>query len=110
MWLPRLTMLQIRSGITPTPCCAIPCSRAAFNRSRPYKAGAVGLALWFFVGVHHSHRIKLTGEIPRIAAFNRKLVYPALQGDGLILLIRRTGCRYLGSIEQCFHWKTFALL
>ena len=53
----------MRSGNTPTLCCATPCARAAFNRSRPYKAGAVGLALWFFIGVHRSRTIKLTGEI-----------------------------------------------
>ena len=100
----------MRSGNTPTLCCATPCARAAFSRSRPYKAGAVRLALWYFVGVHRSRTIKLTGEIPRFAVSNRKTVYPALEGYGLISVIRRNGSRYLGSIEQGFHWKTFALL
>ncbi len=110
MWAPRLMMPPKRSGNTPTLCCAKPCSRAAFNRSRPYKAGAVGLALWFFIGVHRSRTIKLTGEIVGFAACNRKMVCPELEGEGLISVIRRNGGRYLGLIEQCFHWKTFALL
>jgi len=62
----------------------------------PGKAGAVGLALWFLVGVTGSRTIKLTGEVERIAACNRKTVYQALtalEGASLISVTRRSGAR-----------------
>ena len=62
----------------------------------PGKAGAVGLALWFLVGVKCARTIRLTGEVERIAGCNRKTVYQALaalEGAGLISVTRRSGAR-----------------
>lgn len=67
----------------------------------PGKAGAVGLALWFLVGVKSSRTIKLTGEVERIAACDRKAVYPALtalETAGLIAVERRPGARAVVTI------------
>lgn len=64
--------------------------------SLPGKAGAVGLALWFLVGVQKNRTIKLTGEVERAAACNRKAVYQALsalEGAGLVAVERRRGAR-----------------
>lgn len=68
----------------------------------PGKAGAVGLALWFLVGVQKSRTIKLTGEVTRIAGCNRKTVYhalSALEGAGLVVVQRRRGARPTVSIS-----------
>lgn len=67
----------------------------------PGKAGAVGLALWFLVGVQKSRTIKLTGEVERIAACDRKTVYPALaalETAGLITVERKSGARAVATI------------
>ncbi|MDP1527682.1 MAG: hypothetical protein Q8M20_17910 [Rhodocyclaceae bacterium] len=64
----------------------------------PGKAGAVGLALWFLVGVQGSRTVKLTGEVERIAGCGRKAVYQALNAlerTGLIICTRRPGARML---------------
>lgn len=62
----------------------------------PGKAGAVGLALWFLVGVQGSRTVKLTGEVERIAGCGRKAVYQALDAlaaAGLIDCNRKAGAR-----------------
>jgi hypothetical protein len=62
----------------------------------PGKAGAVGMALWFLVGVQGSRKVKLTGEVEVIAGCGRKAVYralDALQAAGLIDSARKTGAR-----------------
>lgn len=67
----------------------------------PGKAGAVGLALWFLVGVQKARTIKLTGEVERIAACDRKTVYPALaalETAGLITVERKSGARAVATI------------
>ncbi|MHB9100700.1 MAG: hypothetical protein ACYC2E_04220 [Sulfuricella sp.] len=68
----------------------------------PGKSGAVGLALWFLVGVKSSRTIKLTGEVERIAVCNRKAVYTALaalETAGLITMVeRKMGARAVVAI------------
>lgn len=67
----------------------------------PGKAGSVGLALWFLVGVKSSRTIKLTGEVEQIAACDRKALYPALtalETAGLITVERRPGARAVVAI------------
>jgi hypothetical protein len=62
----------------------------------PGKAGAVGLALWFLVGVRGAKVIKLTGEIERIAACKRQAKYQALtalEEAGLISVKQTPGAR-----------------
>lgn len=62
----------------------------------PGKAGAVGMALWFLVGVQGSRTVKLTGEVEKIASCGRKAVYQALDAlaaAGLISCNRKTGAR-----------------
>ncbi len=44
----------------------------------PGKAGAVGMTLWFLVGVQGARTVKLTGEVEKIAGCGRKAVYHAL--------------------------------
>jgi hypothetical protein len=70
--------------------------------SLPGKARAVGLALWFLVGVKRSMTIKITGQIEEIAACGRKAVYSALdalESAGLIRKSNAPGCR--PTIEIC---------
>lgn len=70
----------------------------------PGKAGAVGLALWFLVGVQSSRTVKLTGEVEKIAGCGRKAVYQALgtlETDGLINCARKTGARAVVTILIC---------
>ena len=72
----------------PIPLCWISQSNAL-----PGKTGAVGLALWFLVGVQKSMRIKLTGEVERIAGCERKALYfalHALERAGLITDVTRS--------------------
>lgn len=67
----------------------------------PGKAGAVGLALWFLVGVKSSRTIKLTGEVEQIAACDRKSKYTALaalETAGLITVKRRAGAMAVATI------------
>lgn len=62
----------------------------------PGKAGAVGMALWFLVGVQESRTVKLTGEVERIAGCGRKAIYSALRlmaTAGLIFVEMRCGRR-----------------
>lgn len=62
----------------------------------PGKAGAVGLALWFLVGVQCSKTVKLTGEVERIAGCGRKALYAALPNlveAGLIVVTPKPGGR-----------------
>lgn len=62
----------------------------------PGKAGAVGTALWFLVGVQGSRTVKLTGEVEKIASCGRKAVYQALDAlaaAGLIGCNRKVGAR-----------------
>jgi hypothetical protein len=62
----------------------------------PGKAGAVGMALWFLVGVQRSRTVKLTGEVEKIAGCGRKAVYQALnalQAAGLIDCSCKAGSR-----------------
>jgi hypothetical protein len=62
----------------------------------PGKGGAVGLALWFLVGVQRSRTVKLTSEVTRIAGCERKAVYSGLgelERAGLIVTHRRSGAR-----------------
>jgi len=67
----------------------------------PGKAGAVGLALWFLVGLTASRTVKLTGEILRIASCERKALYAALatlEAARLISVERRRGARPIVTI------------
>lgn len=74
----------------------IPLNWISRANALPGKAGAVGLALWFLVGVQGSRTVKLTGEVERIAGCGRKAVYRALAEMALHQLIeinRRSGAR-----------------
>lgn len=62
----------------------------------PGKAGAVGAALWFLVGLRGDYTVKLTGEVERIAGCTRKALYRALgslEAAGLISIKRKAGSR-----------------
>ncbi len=62
----------------------------------PGKAGPVGFALWFLAGIKKSRTFKLTGEVERIAACNRRTLYPALKAlekAGLIEVQPKRGAR-----------------
>ena len=64
--------------------------------SLPGKTGAVGLAIWFLVGVKCTRTVKLTRQIEQIAACHRKAVYAAitsLEQAGLLRVERRQGAR-----------------
>lgn len=64
--------------------------------SLPGKAGAVGVAIWFLVGVKCTRTVKLTRQVEQIAACNRKAVYTAiknLEQAGLLSVERRQGAR-----------------
>lgn len=69
----------------------------------PGKAGAIGLALWFLVGVRGSRTIKLTRQIERIAGCSRKAIYAALsklECAGLVVIVdRQVGER--ATIQVC---------
>ncbi|MFA7281080.1 MAG: hypothetical protein WC100_13400 [Sterolibacterium sp.] len=74
----------------------IPLEWIAQANALPGKAGAVGLALWFLVGVKGSQTVKLTREIERIAGCGRKAIYSALttlQLAKLIIVQRHSGVR-----------------
>lgn len=74
----------------------IPLDWIARANALPGKAGAVGLALWFLVGVQRSRTVKLTSEVTRIAGCERKAVYSGLgelERAGLIVTDRRPGAR-----------------
>jgi hypothetical protein len=80
----------------------IPLDWISKANSLPGKAGAVGLALWFLVGVTRSTTIKITGQIEEIAACGRKAVYSALEAldsAGLIRKSNAAGCR--PTVEIC---------
>lgn len=67
----------------------------------PGKAGAVGLALWFLVGVKGSRTVGLTGEVEHIAACGRQALYSSLavlEGAGLITVERKPGARAVVTI------------
>lgn len=58
----------------------------------PGKAGAVGIALWFLVGVKRTRTFRLTIDIVRIARCTRKAIYRALEAleeAGLIQVVER---------------------
>lgn len=79
----------------------IPLEWIARANALPGKAGAVGLALWFLVGVQKSRTVKLTGEVERIAACGRKALYPALaalEKAGLVTVERKPGARAVVTI------------
>ena len=64
--------------------------------SLPGKAGAVGLAIWFLVGVKASKTVKLTRQVEQIAGCHRKAVYAAvsnLEEAGLISVQRSKSAR-----------------
>lgn len=74
----------------------IPLEWIAQANALPGKAGAVGLALWFLVGIKGSQTVKLTKEIERIAGCGRKAIYSALTTLDLAKLIivqRHSGVR-----------------
>ncbi len=74
----------------------LPLDWIASANSLPGKAGAVGLAIWFLVGVRASKIVKLTKQVEQIAACQRKAVYTAilsLEEAGLISVTRRKGAR-----------------
>jgi hypothetical protein len=80
----------------------IPLDWIARANALPGKAGAVGLALWFLVGVQGSRTVKLTGEVKRIAGCERKAVYralDALQTANLIICFRRPGARPIVEVQ-----------
>ena len=69
----------------------------------PGKVGAVGLALWFLVGVQGSRTVKLTGEVEKIAGCGRKAVYQALDTLEAVRLIRsdrKSGARAVVAILE----------
>lgn len=79
----------------------IPLEWIARANALPGKAGAVGLALWFLVGVKGSRTVKLTGEVERIAACGRQALYSALvalEGAGLVTVERKPGARAVVTI------------
>ena len=64
--------------------------------SLPGKSGAVGLAIWFLVGVKCTRSVKLTRQVEQIAACHRKAVYTAitsLEQAGLLRVERHRGAR-----------------
>lgn len=72
----------------------------------PGKAGAVGMALWFLVGVQGSRTVRLTGEVEKIAGCGRKAVYQALDAlaaAGLIGCNRKAGAR---AVVTLLEWHT----
>jgi hypothetical protein len=69
----------------------------------PGKAGAVGMALWFLVGVQGSRTVKLTGEVVKIAGCGRKAVYQALDAlaaADLIGCTRKAGARAVVTVFE----------
>ncbi|HXW71985.1 MAG TPA: hypothetical protein VEK34_11165 [Methylocella sp.] len=68
----------------------IPLDWISKANSLPGKAGAVGVALWFLVGVQRSTTIKTTNQIEVIAACGRKAVYSALEALEKAGLIRKS--------------------
>jgi hypothetical protein len=74
----------------------IPLEWIAQANALPGKAGAVGIALWFLVGVKKSRAFKATRQIEAIASCGRKAVYAALealQAAGLIKFTPAKGAR-----------------
>lgn len=74
----------------------IPLDWVAAANGLPGKAGAVGLALWFLVGVRSSKTVKLTKQVEQIACCGRKALYAALsslEAAGLITVDRLPGRR-----------------
>jgi hypothetical protein len=70
----------------------------------PGKAGAVGIALWFLVGVQKSRKVKLSGEVERIAGCARKAVYSALSAlerNKLLSVQRNPGMRPVVMLNDC---------
>jgi hypothetical protein len=70
----------------------------------PGKAGAVGMSLWFLVGVQGSRTVKLTGEVEKIAGCGRKAVYQALDAlaaAGFISCSRKAGSRAVVTLLDC---------
>lgn len=70
----------------------IPLDWLSAANSLPGKAGAVGLALWFLVGVRGTTTIKLTRQIEIIAGCGRKAIYTALtnlETAGLVVVVDR---------------------
>lgn len=71
----------------------IPLEWVAAANALPGKAGAVGVALWFLVGVRGDETIKLTRQIERIAGCGRKAIYTALtnlEHAGLVAIVHRS--------------------
>ena len=74
----------------------IPLKWVAQANALPGKAGAVGIALWFLVGVKKSRAFRATRQIEEIASCGRKAVYAALealQAAGLIKFTPAKGAR-----------------
>lgn len=74
----------------------IPLDWIARANSLPGKAGAVGIALWFLVGVCRDISFKVTAEVEKIAGCGRKSLstsLAALGRAGLVTVVRRAGGR-----------------
>lgn len=60
----------------------------------PGKAGQVGIALWFLVGVKKSSTVKITAEAERLAGCTRQTFakgLAALESAGLVAVERKPG-------------------
>lgn len=69
----------------------------------PGRAISVALALWFLAGVKKSMNFRLTAEAVDLAGCSRKALYrglDALEGAGLIGVVRRSGARPLITINE----------
>ena len=67
----------------------------------PGKAGSVGVALWFLVGLNQSRTIKITQEIEDIAVCDRKTLYralTALEEASLVSVKRLQGARAIVTV------------
>lgn len=69
----------------------------------PGKTTAVALALWFLHGVNKSPTFRLTREAVHLAGCSRGALYHALralEGAGLISILRRPGARPIITIHK----------
>lgn len=70
----------------------------------PGKTSEVAIALWFLVGVHKSHRVKLSNKLLKefgVDRFAKNRALQVLEKSGLISLTRRAGCSPEVTILEC---------
>lgn len=70
----------------------------------PGKAGAIGLAIWYLVGLQNSRTIKVNAQVEKVAGCSRKGLYAALvalEEAGLISVVRKAGARPTVTVLNC---------